>query len=291
MNVVRTTASAIIRRSYSAISSTHSAYMGEKCVSISTSDQPRGNGSGRGDGRRARCGRAGLTSRRLPSSPACSQVNFYSGSPPLNRLSFHRHSSALLNAHLGHHLTLFLALSNGAPLVSSATGQLALLSWAEAGPLLGGGPGNGPWFEEDGEGKARHLQGARLPESGPPLVFLGTDERSALVTERTLLVRDPAPELNKSNPPVFALDASGLETAMLESILKGGGGRDFVDARRAATRFGAWEAGLFAQARSMVDWNGRNKVRLSPFYAIKPSSLPIELAMIAADGICRDLLS
>ena len=195
-----------------------------------------------------------------PALHSISQINFYSGAPALNRLSFHRHSSALLDAHLGHRLTVFVALSDGAPLVSTSDGSLALLGWDEVGPLLGGKDKGAPWFEADGEGKTRHLQGARRKDI-PPLVFLGTDERSASETERTLLVRDPSPSENTSNPPVFALDTSGLTPELLEPILKKE--RAFFDSRKAAMAFKPWEAGVFAQARSMVDWNARNKVGFS----------------------------
>lgn len=75
--------------------------------------------------------------------------------------------------------------------------------------------------------------------------------------EKTLLIKDPAPELNKTNPPVFALDVSRLAADKLDALKNG---REFVDARKAAVGFEYWEAGVFAQAKSMVDWNTRNKV-------------------------------
>lgn len=155
-----------------------------------------------------------------------------------------------------------MPLQNGNPLVQATTGELALVGWAEAKAVLG----DGPWFDDDADTTVKHLQGARVvPADGStavPLVFLGTDEKAAAEADKTLLVRDPAPALNDAHPPVFALDASSLNDEQL-AALTAGGSREFVDARKAATRFGYWEAGVFAQAKSMVDWNARNKVRHS----------------------------
>jgi hypothetical protein len=136
----------------------------------------------------------------------------------------------------------------------------------------------------------KHLQGGRLPSESPiaSLVFLGTDER--LSERQTLMTKksdhhqqqqqqqqrssspsaspssadEAHPERSSSNPPIFAvtlLPSSTIPPELRESLLKGGE-RDFVDSRAAAASgWGDWEAGVFAGARSMVDWNGRNKVR------------------------------
>lgn len=117
----------------------------------------------------------------------------------------------------------------------------------------------GTWFEDDNDGSVKHLQGARKAGTDTvPLVFLGTDERNVPEEEKTLLIKDPTPELNKTNPPVFALDVSRLSADKLDALKNG---REFVDARKAAVGFQSWEAGVFAQAKSMVDWNARNKAR------------------------------
>lgn len=85
---------------------------------------------------------------------------------------------------------------------------------------------------------------------------MGIDEKEADPSHKTLLVKDPNPELNETSPPVWAIDASKLGDAELE-ILKGGE-REFMDGRAAASSFEAWQAGVFAVGRSLVDWNSRN---------------------------------
>ncbi|KAL7412087.1 NUDIX hydrolase domain-like protein [Mrakia frigida] len=182
-------------------------------------------------------------------------ANFYSGSPPLNRLSFHRHSTALLTQHLLHPLALFTAFHSGQPLVSSSTKRISFLPLSLVLPLLG----PAPHFRDDSNHTIKHLQGARAV-GAVPLVFLGIDEKDVDESEKTLLVKDPHPDLNQSSPTVWAIDATNLGEKEL-AILTGGAGeeaREFADGRASSASWGAWEAGVFAVGRSLVDWNSRN---------------------------------
>ena len=67
--------------------------------------------------------------------------------------------------------------------------------------------------------------------------------------------------------PYFCVDVSGLEDALVVGVLEGGEGSgeegklEFVEPRAAAAGFTPFEAAVFAEARSMTDWNARNQVR------------------------------
>jgi hypothetical protein len=52
--------------------------------------------------------------------------------------------------------------------------------------------------------------------------------------------------------PYFAIDA-GKEDWVID-------GAEFGDARASASSMSGWEAGVFAQARALIDWNCRNLV-------------------------------
>jgi len=89
---------------------------------------------------------------------------------------------------------------------------------------------------------------------------LGIDEKDVKDEgEKTLLVKDPHPDLNQTSPTVWAIDATNLGEKELE-ILKGQGeeAREFADGRASSASWGAWEAGVFAVGRSLIDWNSRN---------------------------------
>lgn len=92
------------------------------------------------------------------------------------------------------------------------------------------------------------FQAARIPFTLPVLVFLGLEEASHF---------QAADVLNHHNPngsPVFAIDVpTSVSLPSLPSNCS------FQDARSAASHLSPFEAGLFAQARAMIDWNTRNK--------------------------------
>ena len=100
------------------------------------------------------------------------------------------------------------------------------------------------------------FESARLPLTLPPLVFLGLDDR-----------HDPASR-SASDPeavegaPIFALDAS--DPGFADEIANNDDLKvEFADARQTGGALGGWEAGVFAQARALIDWNARNKVGIS----------------------------
>jgi NAD+ diphosphatase len=109
------------------------------------------------------------------------------------------------------------------------------------------------WNRSEEEAKdadrAKLLQSARLPLGSLPIVFLGIDDRPTASDGSVPAAVDPS---NPKGVPYFALDA-GDEDWTFE-------GGEFGDARNNASNMDGWSAGIFAQARALIDWNGRNKV-------------------------------
>jgi len=82
-------------------------------------------------------------------------------------------------------------------------------------------------------------------------VFLGIDDRPDASKDSVPAKVDPQ---HPQGVPYFAIDA-GKEDWVVE-------GAEFGDARASASSMSGWEAGVFAQARALIDWNCRNLVRL-----------------------------
>ncbi|CCL99657.1 uncharacterized protein FIBRA_01677 [Fibroporia radiculosa] len=155
---------------------------------------------------------------------------------------------------------------------STKSPSLARLTTADVKPLLGSAP-----FFGQGQAKGEHasndvllLEGSRL--HGPPVVFLGLHEPDSMVGAQAL----PSSEFsgksdvstvlaNLSGTPFFSLDVSGIEQTDLDAALqnsaagKAGAELSFAEPRGAMAMFDAFDASIFAMARTMVDWNFRNK--------------------------------
>jgi NAD+ diphosphatase len=139
-------------------------------------------------------------------------------------------------------------------------------------PLLGPEPYLGQG-ENDGD-IAPHgepaLEVTRL--RGPKIVFLGLEEprgTTAILPSSDFSAKKEAPELvaqRITGMPYFSLDVSDVESSALDIVLrsnqlvKDGGQVRFSEARAAVNSMNWFDAAVFAQARSMVDWNSRNKV-------------------------------
>ncbi|KAG7528108.1 hypothetical protein FFLO_06400 [Filobasidium floriforme] len=193
-------------------------------------------------------------------------VNFYSGQPPLNRLSFHRNETTKMDKHLNASEAKFLLFKDGKPLMSMQTSGetkdktptgLLYLSQSSITPYL---PSKS--FAEcpnpEDKDVAKQYQSARLPTTLPALVFLGIDDRTEAKEGAV-----PA-EVNPKDPkgvPYFALDVSGANVGGGNVDLGelGAGEAEFVEPRLAGSSLGGWEANLFAQARALMDWNTRYK--------------------------------
>ncbi|KAH9948628.1 NUDIX hydrolase domain-like protein [Amylocystis lapponica] len=210
----------------------------------------------------------------LSAEPGSSFVNFMGGSP-LNRLSWLRTSQPFLNAIVSSATTRWIVFRAGQPLLVSESGehkkQLARLSTADVRPLLGTEPffAQGQLEGEHAASDVVQLQAARL--HGPPIVFLGlhepqTDSANALPSSDFSGKDDAtAAVANIEGTPYFALDVTEVPQEKLDEVLQGseagkrGAGLLFMESRMAMDSLDAFYAGVFAQARSMVDWQSRNK--------------------------------
>ncbi|KAL1743875.1 NUDIX hydrolase domain-like protein [Schizophyllum fasciatum] len=204
-------------------------------------------------------------------------VNLFGGSP-LNRLSWLRPSQIFLDAATALPSTRWLLFNGGRPLVSSpgdnpSAISLAYLSTPDVEPFIGARP----WFGQNKDGGAltpqeatEHTAAAR--HRGPPIVFLGLDEprggpRSALPSAD---FADPARALaNLHGTPYFALDVAGLahpddalarpDAAGLARPDAAAAPRRWAEPRALAGGLGAFDAAVFAEARSMLDWHARSR--------------------------------
>lgn len=203
-------------------------------------------------------------------------TNFLGGSP-LNRLSWLRTSQVFVDAILRSPSTRWILFRSGQPLVFSHNDQpktrsLARLATADVKPLLGHEPYLGQ-AEHDGEIAPQGvsaLEVARL--RGPKIVFLGLEEprgTTAILPSSDFSAKTEAPEAvaeRVTGTPYFSLDVSDVESPALDAMLensqltKDGGQLKFSEPR-AAVNFLSWfDAAVFAEARSIVDWNSRNRV-------------------------------
>lgn len=194
-------------------------------------------------------------------------VNFLGGSP-LNRLSWLRTSSVFINTLIASTSTRWLAFHDGKPLMASRAreSRLALLTTAEVEPFLGPKPyvGQGPSGSEGAIPAVDLpiLEAARF--RGAPIVFLGVNEPQANVYCPTV----PPEEFAKTlvGTPFFSIDLSQVDQTGQDRLMQtsaaatDGFNLSFDEARSALLGMDEFHAGVFAEARSMVDWNSRNKV-------------------------------
>lgn len=202
-------------------------------------------------------------------------VNFFGGSP-LNRLSWLRTSEHFLNAIATSPTTRWILFKAGQPLFVSdpetKTRSVARLTTADVRSLLG----TEPFFAQgknDGDAAERGvpvLESARL--RGPGVVFLGLHEPEsashALPSSDFNAKADTEAVISKiQGTPYFSLDVSQLEEVAVNGVLenaevsRSGKSLVFADARQGMSSMDYFEGGLLAEARAMIDWNSRNKVR------------------------------
>ncbi|BGP12430.1 NADH pyrophosphatase [Rhodosporidiobolus nylandii] len=214
-----------------------------------------------------------------------SQANQHAGNP-LNRLSYLRSSPAFLTSALRSPKARFLALENLAllcePPAKDGARHIATLGWEDVGHVISEAENvfKGVSGKDDSEVDGLALLGVEgkktvgeLSEeekreyfvNQPALVFLGVDERSAPQSAQSLPLSKPDDNstLETHSPygiPYWALDVSRFKE-LKEKLLAGGeaGKREFADLRAGSQTMPAEEAAIGAEARSLVDWNTRNK--------------------------------
>ncbi|KAG0696954.1 NUDIX hydrolase domain-like protein [Suillus ampliporus] len=186
-------------------------------------------------------------------------TNFFGGSP-LNRLSWLRTSHSFLNAVVVSPATRWILFNGGQPLIASHPGtqnrSLALLTTEDVKPLLGAEPFFGQ-CEQEGEHCAPDvpaLEAARV--RGLPIVFLGLKEAE---TSGSAL-----PSSDFKDPHTAVEKLKGIPNKINEFIenselAKDGSTLTFLEPRAAMSSLDAYTSAIFAEARSMVDWNQRNK--------------------------------
>lgn len=204
-------------------------------------------------------------------------VNFLGGSP-LNRLSWLRASQVFVDTTLRSPSTRWILFKSGQPLVISHKDQpelrfLARLTTSDVKSLLGPEPYLGQ-AQNDGDIAPRGvsaLEVARL--RGPKIVFLGLEEphgTTAILPSSEFSAKKEAPEVvaeRITGTPYFSLDVSDLESSAVDAVLqnnqlaKDGGQLKFSEPKAALNSMNWFDAAVFAEARSMVDWNARNRVR------------------------------
>ncbi|KZF20350.1 hypothetical protein L228DRAFT_232935 [Xylona heveae TC161] len=169
-------------------------------------------------------------------------INYFSSSP-LNRVSFLRTDHAFLSAALRHPTSSFLLFNNLAPLAKDPA-QLAYASYTDVRPLIGEDPYSKP--------EAELIKEFNSTVTIPQLIFLGIDEKQS---EKGLQWND------YRGAPFFALDVTPKGTiekactALIEDMKSNG--LTFIEGRM-HTSLSAGEAAIYAQARSLLDWNARN---------------------------------
>jgi len=152
---------------------------------------------------------------------------------------------------------------------------LALLTTAELEPFLGSKPYFGQGYQE-GEIPTVDLpilEAARF--RGAPTVFLGVSEPKENDDPPTI----PPEELARVlvGTPFFSIDVTEVSQTQLDHLVQtSSAGADgykltFAEARAVVRDLSDFDAGVFAEARSMVDWNFRNKFCAScgsPVYSV-----------------------
>ena len=197
---------------------------------------------------------------------SCSQHHFL-GNNPLNRLSFLRDHAAFVNAAAAHQEAKWVLFrTGGQPLVKTSHAQrtthLALLPTSAIAhligpaPLFGQGQNEGEAFEIPAGEKVAAMESARL--RGPTIIFLGVLEKTS---EDAIPSKDN--EWRIDGAPYFALDVQHVEQSLLDSLTKDLTTDDleveFVDPFATMGDFEPSEAAIFAEGRSMWDWNSRRR--------------------------------
>lgn len=210
-------------------------------------------------------------------------VNFFGGSP-LNRLSWLRSSEPFLNAIIEHQSARWIVFKSGNPLISTPDGQkqgkVARLSTPEVRPLLGAKP---YFAQTQKEGEIADptisvLEAARIRGAG--IVFLGLhendDSTSGALPSSDFGKKDALTvAANIKGEPYFTLDLTDVGEKEVGELLKSaeasrtGEKLAFIDTRTAMGSMDDFAGGIIAEARAMVDWNSRNKVRLHSDWELK----------------------
>ncbi|KAF8335474.1 uncharacterized protein EI90DRAFT_3153049 [Cantharellus anzutake] len=217
------------------------------------------------------------------------QDHFLGGSP-LNRLSWLRNNPEFLHSALGSPKTKWVVFNDGQPLVNvtknPGTGRdvnsLVYHSTERVQPLLG----PPPYFAQgknagdtlppelittEHNGAGKFLEAARI--HGPLILFLGTLEPK----DSTAPPTDPGKAEKLQGEPYFALDVTRISQDVLQEAFNLVYSADeavrtiFGEPRDTGLSLKKFDAAIFSAARTMLDWNARNKYCTScgsPVYSL-----------------------
>ena len=156
----------------------------------------------------------------------------------------------------------------GQPLVTRASSgegkALALLKTSHVKHLLGEEPFFGQEQSPGGSASsdASVLEACRL--RGLPIVFLGVKEPEGTQALPSSEFTNPDRASDISGTPFFCIDIAGISDTVTNELLTSAAGDGeslkFDEPRGAAGSFSMFDGATFAVARSMLDWNTRNKV-------------------------------
>lgn len=166
--------------------------------------------------------------------------------------------------------TRWAVFQGGQPLVkmpqNGGPKAFALLETSRIKDLLGNEPmfGQGQAPGETISSGSSVFQACRF--RGPTVLFLGLKEPEGTQALPSSEFRTPQTSNDIHGAPYFSIDLARLSQTdtheFLKSVAQGGETLTFAEPRSAAASFNMFEAAIFAVARSMIDWNTRNKVRL-----------------------------
>ncbi|KAF8806599.1 hypothetical protein BYT27DRAFT_7191157 [Phlegmacium glaucopus] len=211
-------------------------------------------------------------------------INLYGGSP-LNRLSWLRPSQSFLNAIIALPNTRWILFNAGQPLMISNNDRSTkpspiYLTTTDVKPFLGPGPyfgqgkEPGDLFHEEHSGDDAHKEHSPTESArhlGIPVVFLGVHELQSSESTAALPtseLSDPEEAIKKlDGTPYFAIDVADMDCTaeQLQKILRettlGREGKvlHWSEPRAFMSNLDVFTAAVFASARSLVDWNLRNK--------------------------------
>ena len=211
-----------------------------------------------------------------------SRTNLFAGSP-LNRLSWLRTSHAFLNTIIASPAARWLVFRSGQPLVIVKPGHLknqtlAYLTTTDVSPFLGSEPFFGQGGEQSGvvveSGENMHSPTEAARHHNSPVVFLGVHENAGSNALPSSAFTDAETAIaNLDGTPYFAMDVVELDypleqlkqTIDATSLARNGETLEWSESKR-MTELDMFSGAVYAEARSLVDWNYRNKVNgLLPF--------------------------
>ncbi|RDB24979.1 putative NADH pyrophosphatase [Hypsizygus marmoreus] len=204
-------------------------------------------------------------------------INMFAGSP-LNRLAWLRPSHSFLNAIVVLDSTRWLLFNSGQPLVAAkpedpSSQTLAYLSTDDVRTFLGPEPffgqgEDGSIVVESNDDLAQSLT-ASARHCEPRIIFLGLKELSLSTTAlpTTDFVDPKAAIANLQGTPFFSMDVSDLRlpseqlkaTLDTSSLVQNGQILSWSEPRVLMSGLDTFSGAVFAEARSLVDWNKRNK--------------------------------